>query len=343
MKLLLVGNFSPGHVGASLLSGARQMGLETISCDSNDAFAAPRWLVSFYWHLLKRRPPRLKEFSERVVELCRQEAPDVMITTGSAPIRARALGEIGRLGVRRVNYSTDDPWSSVHRSPWLIAALKRYDAVFSPRRNNLEQLRALGGPVVRYLPFAYDPALHFTSEAAIVDQGERGCDVLFVGGADKDRLSIVGELVRQGFTVSLYGSYWDRYPVTRTAARGLAAPEVIRRATHEARVSLCLVRRSNRDGHVMRSFEMAALGACMLVEDTEEHREMFGEEGRAVLYFGNVSEMTSKLRWLLSHPVERAALRQASTASITNEDNTYANRLASMLESVAIGGSTASG
>lgn len=343
MKLLLVGRFSQGHVGASLLSAARQMGLEAITCDTNDAFAAPRWIVRIYWHLLQRRPPRLREFSERVAELCRQVTPDVMIATGSAPINASALREIGELGVRRVNYSTDDPWSSVHRSSWLLAALKQYDAVFSPRRSNLEQLRALGGPAVRYLPFAYDPALHFTSEAKILEQGEHGCDVLFVGGADKDRLSIVGELIRQGFNVSLYGSYWARYPLTRSAARGLATPEVIRRATHETRVSLCLVRRSNRDGHVMRSFEMAALGACMLVEDTEEHREMFGEEGRAVLYFGNVSEMTSKLRWLLSHPAERAALRKASRASITKEDNTYASRLASMLESASLGASTACG
>jgi spore maturation protein CgeB len=335
LKLLLVGKFSSGHIGASLLSAARERGIETLTCDSNEAFAAPRWLVRVNWHLLKRRPPRLQRFSGNVVELCRQTSPDVMIATGSAPINAKALRNIGKLGVHRVNYSTDDPWSSVHRSPWLLAALRQYDAVFSPRRSNLEQLRALGGPVVHYLPFAYDPALHFTNEAESIKQRARGCDVLFVGGADQDRLSIVGELVSAGFDVALYGGYWDRYPLTRAAARGLAAPEVIRQATHSALVSLCLVRRSNRDGHVMRSFEIAALGACMLVEDTEEHRALFGEEGKAVLYFGTVQEMISKLRWLLSHPAERLVLSEASTALIATTQNTYGSRLVSMLESLA--------
>jgi spore maturation protein CgeB len=332
LKLLLVGKFSPGHVGSSLLSAARQRGIETLTCDIGDAFAAPRWVVTLNWHLLKRRPPRLESFSDTVVELCRQNAPDVMIATGSAPINARALRKIGELGVSRGNYSTDDPWSAVHRSPWLLTALKQYDAVFSPRRSNLKQLRALEGPAVHYLPFAFDPALHFRSQTDGIVQSKGGCDVLFVGGADKDRLSIVGELITAGFNVALYGGYWDRYPLTRAAARGLATPEVIRQATHAAAVSLCLVRRSNRDGHVMRSFETAALGACMLVEDTEEHREMFGEDGGAVVYFSTAHEMIARVRWLLSHPTERTKLSMAATARTAIEENTYASRLSRMLE-----------
>jgi spore maturation protein CgeB len=335
VKLLLVGNFSPGHVGASLLSAAQQLGLQTHTIDSSNAFAAPRWLVSFNWHLLKRRPPRLGRFSKSVVEFCRQHVPNVLLTTGCAPINARALHEIGALGVHRMNYSTDDPWSNVHRSPWLLAASKQYDAIFSPRRSNLEQLRALKGPVVHYLPFAFDPTLHFTSERGSIKTSDSGCDVLFVGGADQDRLSIVGELLREGFNVALYGGYWNRYPLTQAAARGIGTPETIRQATHAARVSLCLVRRSNRDGHVMRSFEMAALGACMLVEDTAEHREIFGEDGEAVVYFRTVQEMVSRLRWLLARPNERLRFGAAVSARIATEENTYASRLSRMLTLIA--------
>jgi spore maturation protein CgeB len=335
VKLLLVGNFSPGHVGASLLSAASRLGVQTVTADTGNAFAAPRWLVSLNWHLLRRRPPLLRTFSKSVVELSRQYVPDVLLTTGSAPINARALHEIGAMGVHRVNYSTDDPWSRVHRSSWLLAALKQYDAIFSPRRSNLEQLRALNRPAVHYLPFAFDPTLHFTSAVEIDEQSDRGCDVLFVGGADRDRISMVVDLVTEGFKVALYGGYWDRNPITRGVARGIASPEEIRRATHAASVSLCLVRRSNRDGHVMRSFEMAALGACMLVEGTEEHREIFGEEGDSVLFFHTPKEMVEKVRWLLANPSVRASLGRKVRARVATEGNTYAARLAFMLESVA--------
>ena len=51
----------------------------------------------------------------------------------------------------------------------------------------------------------------------------------------------------------------------------------------------------------MRTFEVPAIGACMLTEDTEEHREIFGKEGDAVLYFRTMNEMVSQLRFLLDH------------------------------------------
>jgi spore maturation protein CgeB len=331
VKLLLIGNFSSGHIGASLLIAARQLGVETITADTRSAIAAPPWLVRLNWHLLKRRPPYLRKFCESVIDLCRQSAPDILLTTGCAPINARTLHEIGALGIRRVNYSTDDPWSKVHRSPWLLAALKQYDVVFSPRRSNLEQLRSLRGPAVHYLPFAFDPTLHFLSKQDSEELNGYESDVLFVGGADRERVAIVGQLVRKGFNVALYGGYWDRYRRTRPAARGLATPERIRQATTAAKVCLSLVRHSNRDGHVMRSFEMAALGACMLVEDTVEHREIFGEDGETVVYFRTSAELYSRLDWLLAHPTERARLSTAVLARTATEENTYANRLEQML------------
>jgi hypothetical protein len=35
----------------------------------------------------------------------------------------------------------------------------------------------------------------------------------------------------------------------------------------------------------MRSFEIAAVGGCMLARDIDEHREIFGSEGEAAVYF----------------------------------------------------------
>lgn len=249
-------------------------------------------------------------------------------------MNANALKDLGRLGVRRVNYSTDDPWSSAHRSPWLIRALHEYDTIYSPRRSNLPDLRSLNSPFIEYLPFAFDPDLHFPCKPTDNEGGELGSDVLFVGGADRERVTIIEELLGLGIKVALYGSYWDRFTSTRCAAVGVASPDRVREATHAAKVALCLVRRSNRDGHVMRSFEMAAMGACMLVEFTDEHREIFGEEGEAVLYFRNVSEMVEKVSWLLAHSAERAAFRRASLLRVATEDNTYASRLRRMLTDI---------
>jgi spore maturation protein CgeB len=47
---------------------------------------------------------------------------------------------------------------------------------------------------------------------------------------------------------------------------------------------------SSRDGHIKRSFEIAAVGGCMLAQDIDEHREIFGSEGEAVVYFGRETQ-----------------------------------------------------
>jgi spore maturation protein CgeB len=102
--------------------------------------------------------------------------------------------------------------------------------------------------------------------------------------------------------------------------------------TAAAKVNLCLVRRANRDGHVMRSFEIAAIGGCMLAEDTDEHREIFGPEGEAVVYFRNAREAAERTRALLSNSSERKRLAAGLHRRIVGGAHSYVDRLAAMLE-----------
>ena len=76
---------------------------------------------------------------------------------------------------------------------------------------------------------------------------------------------------------------------------------------------------------------MPAIGGCMLTEDTVEHREIFGEDGQAVVYFQTQDEMVEKLRWLLSHDDERHRLADTAHRLITSGKHTYSDRLEAML------------
>jgi spore maturation protein CgeB len=69
----------------------------------------------------------------------------------------------------------------------------------------------------------------------------------------------------------------------------------------------------------------------MLVEDTEEHREIFGEDGESVVYFNNIDQMIEKARWLKGSAEERHRLASASYNLIVNGRHTYKDRLISML------------
>src|SRR5262249_38376102 len=94
--------------------------------------------------------------------------------------------------------------------------------------------------------------------------------------------------------------------------------------------------RANRDGHVMRSFEIAAAGGCMLAQDTDEHREIFGPEGEAVVYFRDAKEAVQRARVLLCDSSERKRLATGLHRRIVGGAHTYTHRLATMLR-IAIG------
>jgi spore maturation protein CgeB len=330
--LLLVGNPDPVHVGAHFLKAASVLGLRVRLCDVRLAFRAHPLVAKFNWWLRGRRPSRLHDFGRGVVEACRAFRPTWLVSIGIAPLERAALEEIGRCGVTRMNFLTDDPWNPVHRATWFLETLAQYDQVYTPRRTNVDELYKAGCRHVDYLPFAYDPEVHFPEQPA--DEAERqalASDVAIIGGADADRVPYLGVLASSGLRLALYGGYWERYRATRPFARGLAGPEVLRKATAAAKVVLCLVRRANRDGHSMRSYEGAALKSCMLVEDTAEHRDLFGPDDEAVAYFRSRGEMIERARQLVADEARRRRLAEAAYRQIVSGANTYRDRLAAML------------
>ncbi len=328
LRLLIVGNLGGTNVGDSFFHAAKEWGLDVRVMETRQAFAGNPLRRAFTWWLLGRRPPALRRFNRLLGAALEEFRPTVLLATGLAPVVADTLAGAGAAGVRTLNYLTDDPWNPAHRSRWFLRALPHYDVVFSPRRANLEDLRNAGCPRVEYLPFAYDARF---AHPPAVWPAEDCPDIVFAGGADRDRVPILGRLIAAGFRVALYGDHWERYAETRCAARGHADPQTLCRATAAAKVALCLVRRANRDGHVMRTFEIAATRGCMLAEDTAEHRRLLGEEGEGVLYFACAEEMVAKARWLLDHPQDRRRLAAALYQRITAGRNTYRDRLETML------------
>jgi hypothetical protein len=330
-RLVIVGQPQPFHVGAHFLNAARSLGLEVELLDASAAYAGPAFLRRLSWWLRGRRPLRLRRFTRRVVATCQRLQPAWLLTTGLAPVTASGCTAIRHLGARCLNFLTDDPWNRAHRAPWFFDALRGYDGVFTPRTANLEDLKRHGCARVSYLPFAYSPEVHFPEPPRGDAQARLSSDVLFVGGADADRWPLIKAFIHAGVRLALYGGYWDRYAEARPFYRGHADLPTLRQATAAAKTTLCLVRRANRDGHCMRTFEAPALGGCLLVEDTTEHRELFGNEGDAVAYFSLIPNMLAKAKSLMADDARRAALAQRAHALITQGAHSYRHRLETML------------
>lgn len=328
-KVIMVGNPRETHVGRHLLNAAGAAGVEVEMLDLLEAYAGPRLLKSVFWHLLGKRPMRLERFSAGVLQRCSQMKPDLVLTTGIAPLSMAVVKRLRAMGVSTANFLTDDPWNKHHHTPWFMKALPHYDHVFTPRRANMPELRALIGPQVHYLPFAYAPEIHFPPEPMSDEERARWrSEVLFIGGADEDRASVMRSLQAHGFKLDLWGGYWNRTEGLEEFARGHAGPAEFRKLVVNAAVNLCLVRSANRDGHSMRSLELPAVGGCMVVEDTPEHRDLLGADGDCVRYFQDRHDLASQLRALLAAPSERARLSEAVRVRVREQNrNTYADRL----------------
>ena len=179
------------------------------------------------------------------------------------------------------------------------------------------------------MPFGYDAQVHRPWPANL--PAGAPSDVLFVGGCDAERLPLINALAEAGLNLALFGGYWNVHSRTRTYWRGVADQETIRAASAAAGITLCLVRRANRDGHVMRSYEAAAIGGCVLAEDTPDHRELFGSEDRAARYFTTIPELVQKATMLSADVDARRRLSLELRRRMSVRTDTYSDRLAEML------------
>ena len=324
-RLVLVGYDAEGHVGRHLSEAAQRMGITHRIVSPAAAFDGSRILAKLNWVARGRRPLRLREFSERVVERCRDLSATHMLATGIAPIDSEGLAALRALGVRTLNWLTDDPWNRAHHAPWFISALPQYDCVFTPRASIVHDLEIASARATRILPFAYCPQCHFPEQME-----ERSC-ISFVGGADRDRVPFIQALIEAELPVELYGGYWTRYRATRAAAKGFVDMAGYRRVVAESALSLCLLRAANRDDHVMRTYEVPAMGGCMLAQDSAAHRALFGADGHAVRYFDSPQQLKSVASELLADRALQQKLRRNAYEIVTHGPHTYADRLTTIL------------
>jgi hypothetical protein len=331
-RVLLVGVPAIEHMGGHFLAAAPSAGVMASILDTREAWTGLRLYDRLHYHLRGKRPTALVRFSKRVLATCQALRPDVLLSIGIAPLSAECLHLIGGLGVRRTNFLTDDPWNTSNRAEFFFDSLREYDTVYSPRTANMPDLESHGCADVRVLPFAYNPEQHFPElPATDLERVRFECEVAFIGGADRDRVALMGPLLRAGFKTHLYGGYWDRFPATRSSDRGIVLGRDLRLAVAGGLIHLCMGRAANRDGHAMRSFELPAMGACLIAEDTADHRSLFGPDGECVVYYRQPGEIVELARGLLRDPARRLGLSNALRARVCNGQHTYAARLSSIV------------
>jgi len=291
------------------------------------------------YRVLGRRPLTYWSLNRSLVRYAQCIRPNVVVVAKGAYLAPETLVRIKHAtGAILVNYATDDPFNAAVNTADQVAAIPLYDVYACPRRAIMDDVTRVGCATVVYAPFGYQPAVHFQEEPRTQAEKDRFCsDVVFAGGCDKDRVPYFELLLRAipGLKLHLYGGYWERYPVLRPYHRGFAIGRDFRLALHGSKIALNLVRRANRDGHTMRTFEVTACGAFMLAERTPEHLDLY-KDGLEAGYFDSPDELVDKVRYYLAHEQERKNIAEAGRRRVVAGGHTYKDRLIQMLQAAGM-------
>ncbi|GAL79878.1 glycosyl transferase [Algibacter lectus] len=201
----------------------------------------------------------------------------------------------------------DDMYAWHNRSIYYTLGLKHYDLVCTNKSYNMTELKKLGAKKMFFSNNAYSKNIHYP---AYKENSSYAHDVLFIGTLEKERFDSMNFLAENGIQVHVYTDSFNEKEFQNHNDNliihkgGLYYNEHCEAITN-SKITLCFLRKINRDLQTTRSVEIPACGGCMLAERTDEHLSLF-EENKEAIYFSNDSELLEKTRYLLANKTLRS-------------------------------------
>ena len=337
MKVLYIGATWRGSNAQSWRRGFELLGHDVRAVDSERLMPGPRSIPSRIARRLRGGPARADRatLQRAVIEEARTFRPDLVFAAKALWLEAATLEVLRRGGAVLTHWHPDDSRDPREISRVFTEALGHYDVVVTPKTYNVAEYVEDGARRVEYVPYAYDPEVHYPVGAP---QGVTRT-ASFVGGWEAARAAFLEHVAAAGVDLEVYGAYWHRVPRRSPLRRCCRFREVFAEdmaaVFATSALSLGFLRKVNRDKHTARTFEIPASGGVMLTERTDEQREFF-EEDREALYFDTKEELLEKIRVYAKLPDARRAIREAALRRCRDGRYSYAERLQDLLARIGL-------
>jgi len=273
------------------------------------------------------------------ISRARKENPELILVIKGWYFSDPMLREIKRQlpQAKLFCFNPDNPFNTWHFSAsnnWIRQSIPLYDVYFIWGRFLMEKLKQAGARRVEYLPFGYDPQLHFPAQVSQKEKNIYSSDIVFVGNWDEEREYWLKELV--DFDLGLWGEpYWKnrcRDRQLRARYKGsVPHGEGVAKILGASGICINILRRQNKASHNMRTFEAPACKAFVLSERSQEAKDFF-EEDREAAYFSSIDELKEKCTYYLKHPEEREAIALAGYQRCLRSNCTYFDRARQILD-----------
>jgi hypothetical protein len=227
MKILLIGNSAPSHLGGAYHRALLSLGFDVCFVDELAAFG---WwdrqaFSSFLQRIRGRLPSRVAVFNQLVLGAARQYSPDLVLSVKGSYLTPETIGELKQTSrALLVNYSTDNPFNPAASTPYIRNSLPLWDIYVTPRAHTIRELEQYCKGAILYMAFGYDPEFHFPEHQISPEEFSRfASDLVFIGTCDRDRVEILRFLATQDFSVRLVGG-GRRYRLIRDLRRRHSGP-----------------------------------------------------------------------------------------------------------------------
>ena len=358
MKILYLGDISPGQTAGMRLRALERLGHEVRGVNTVDPWRKAPWLK----RQIQRRVSRgsiVDGINHSVIDASRQFRPDLVWADKQEFLRAETIEGIRRLGARGLHF-TPDPYFYLHwkQTRLMNEALQAFDAFVYCKVYEVANYQGLGKPIY-YMPLGYCDETH---RPLVSNDPQWNCSVGFLGGWEPRREMLLSAVAASGVNLKLRGGYWeflsdgkwtprrhvilnqlagdDRFRFHRNpgVAAAYLGGEVYgddyARALTGAGIGLGFLRKVCPDQHTTRTFEIPACGSMLLSDRTQECQEFF-TEGKEAEYFDTTEELVDKVRFYSTHEDARLRIAVAGRQRCIDGRYSYLERMRDAMAWVA--------
>lgn len=338
MKILISGSNSKYGLAMSYLRAFKKLGINDIEifADEEEYWQdlkklKNRYIHRFFWKIFASRIN--KEFINKILEY----KPDLVLVFKGWFYHSKTIKKIKETSpnLKLFCYNPDNPFNTWHHgasNDWIRKSIKYYDVYFIWGEFLIDKLYKVGAKRVEYLPFFYDPEIHYPIE--VKDNKEReyyGSDVAFIGTYDEEREWWLNQIKNYNFKI--WGNDWWKAnkELQKKWKSKTAYSEEFAKICNSSKIVLNIIRKQNIPSHNMRTFEAPACKAFVLSTRTEEAKKFFEEDKEAV-YFESPEELKEKIDFYLKNDKLREKIREAGYQRLINSNYSYLDRAKRILE-----------
>ena len=269
-------------------------------------------------------PADIYGVNRRILHCTEEQLPDFLWLDKALMVRRATLEAVRAASpsTKIIGFSADDMNRANNQSKSFLESLPLFHAFITTKSYNVPELQALGGQAVEFMDNAYCARTHVPPT-----RDDPEWEVGFTGTHESERADTLDYLSRHGVRLLVTGGEWPpsfHPPGAVVCRREVWGPEYVQ-SLARAKISLCFLRKANRDLQTTRSVEIPACGRFMLAERTVEHRRLF-KEGIEAEFFSSKEELLDKCKWYSANDAARDAIARCGHKRAVQGGYSYEGR-----------------